>query len=122
MSSTLRELSQMQHAFDSCHGTANRLWSQPIDASSLCVLLELTVALAGEVGEFANVSKKIARGDYSLDGAKPKLESELADVFIYLLKLADQLGIDLEAAFLTKLAHNQDRFQSFLMPPRTSTT
>jgi NTP pyrophosphatase (non-canonical NTP hydrolase) len=122
MSSTLHELSQMQRAFDSCHGTGGRLWSEPIDASSLCVLLELTVALAGEVGEFANLTKKIVRGDYSLDSAKPELGSELADVFIYLLKLADQLGIDLEAAFRTKLAYNEERFKSFLILPRTAST
>ncbi|MNK70875.1 MazG nucleotide pyrophosphohydrolase domain protein [compost metagenome] len=37
------------------------------------------------------------------------LEGELADVFLYLLQLADVSGIDLEAATLRKLAVNQDR-------------
>jgi len=44
------------------------------------------------------------------DQADPKaLEGELADVFLYLMQLADVSGIDLEAATLRKLAVNQDR-------------
>lgn len=81
------------------------------------VLLELTVALAGEVGEFANVTKKIARGDFKLEEAKRELGDELADVFIYVIKLADQLGIDLEAAYRKKLAYNEERFDKFSIPP-----
>lgn len=37
------------------------------------------------------------------------LGGELADVFLYLLQLADVSGIDLEAATLRKLAVNQER-------------
>lgn len=38
-----------------------------------------------------------------------ELGSELADVFLYLLQLADVSGIDLEAATLRKLALNRKR-------------
>ena len=71
------------------------------------------------MGEFANVTKKIVRGDFSLDIARPDLASELADIFIYLLKLSDQLGIDLEEAFRTKLKYNEERFAAFSIPPGT---
>ncbi len=44
------------------------------------------------------------------DSADPEaLGSELADVFLYLIQLADVSGIDLEAATLRKLALNQQR-------------
>jgi NTP pyrophosphatase (non-canonical NTP hydrolase) len=117
MASTIQDLADIQRAFDLRHGREGRPWSQRIDASTLNVLLELTVALAGEVGEFANVTKKIVRGDFNLETAKPELSSELADIFIYLLKLADQLGIDLEAAFRSKLEYNEKRFEGFALPP-----
>jgi NTP pyrophosphatase (non-canonical NTP hydrolase) len=76
-------------------------------------LLELTVALSGELGEFANIVKSIARGDYGLEDAKGRLSNELADVFIYVVKLADQLGIDLERAFLEKVELNKERFRKY---------
>jgi len=113
MASTLRELAQMQHAFDQRHSSRGRLWSQEIDKENLPVLLELTVALAGEVGEFANLTKKLVRGDLELEAARPDLGAELADVFIYIVKLAEQLELDLEAEFRAKLAINENRFKRF---------
>ena len=115
MASTLRELTEMQHTFDSRHSSRGRLWSQGIDKDNLSVLLELTVALAGEVGEFANLAKKLVRGDLELDAARPDLGSELADVFIYLVKLGEQLGLDLEAEFRAKLVVNESRFKRFAL-------
>ncbi len=55
------------------------------------------LGLAGEAGEVANLIKKgLRRGlELSEDG----LADELADVFIYLLLLADEAGIDLLAAY-----------------------
>lgn len=119
MSSTLAQLTQIQHEFDSRHASQGRLWSQSIGQDDIPLLLELTVALAGEVGEFANVAKKLARGDLNFEAARPKFASELADIFIYLLKLGDQLGIDIEGAFRQKLRFNEQRFSEFsLQPPR----
>jgi len=40
---------------------------------------------------------------------KPAFESELADVFLYLLQLAHVTGIDLEQAVLDKLTINSGR-------------
>jgi len=45
----------------------------------------------------------------ALDKCRPGLESELADCMAYLLKLANYAGIDLEAAYLTKMSINQAR-------------
>ena len=114
MSRTLAELTRMQREFDSRHGSEGRSWAQQIDQQHISVLLELTVALTGEVGEFANLAKKVARGDFTLEAARPELASELADIFIYLLKLSGQLGIDLETEFQNKRHVNEERFKRFL--------
>lgn len=59
-------------------------------------------ALAGEMGEAANVLKKIRRGDFTYEQAKDDFSFELADVAIYLDLLAERCGIDLEAAIIAK--------------------
>jgi NTP pyrophosphatase (non-canonical NTP hydrolase) len=88
-------------------------WSKKIDNEHIDILQFLTVALAGETGEFANVVKKIIRGDRSLVDSKGQLSSEIADVFIYVLKLSYQLEIDLEQAFMDKLKENEVRFEKY---------
>jgi NTP pyrophosphatase (non-canonical NTP hydrolase) len=70
------------------------------------------LALAGEVGEFANIVKKIDRG--SLDSREPRvrhdLAMELTDVLIYVLNLGALLRIDLEESYKIKRAENEQRF------------
>lgn len=63
---------------------------------------EWICALTGEVGEAANIVKKIRRGDVTLDEVREDLASELADIQIYLDILAYQCNIDLGAATITK--------------------
>jgi NTP pyrophosphatase (non-canonical NTP hydrolase) len=59
-------------------------------------------AVVGELGEYANLRKKVERGDFTFEEAKPMLADELADVIIYLDILAEQLGIDLSMAVMHK--------------------
>ncbi len=59
-------------------------------------------AVCGELGEAANVLKKIRRGDHTLNAAKPELADEFADVVIYLDILAARCGIDLGNAIRSK--------------------
>jgi NTP pyrophosphatase (non-canonical NTP hydrolase) len=56
-------------------------------------------ALAGEVGEAANLIKKRRRGEYI---PTADIATELADVQAYLDLLADNLGIDLAEATRAK--------------------
>jgi NTP pyrophosphatase (non-canonical NTP hydrolase) len=58
-------------------------------------LMYLALGLAGEAGEVANHIKKVYRdGD---DAARrERLASELGDVFWYLVRLVDALGLDPE--------------------------
>ena len=66
-------------------------------------------AVVGELGEYANLRKKVERGDYTIDEAKPLLADELADVVIYLDILSAQLGIDLGAAVMDKWNRTSER-------------
>jgi NTP pyrophosphatase (non-canonical NTP hydrolase) len=59
-------------------------------------------AVVGELGEYANLHKKVERGDFTLAEAKQGLADELADVVIYLDILAAQLGVDLGEAVMSK--------------------
>lgn len=62
------------------------------------------MALIGEVGELANLLKKIERGDYvgSMDVAQVEVAKEIADAQIYLDILAFRLGVNLGEATLAK--------------------
>lgn len=70
------------------------------------------LALCGEVGELANIVKKVERGSLTIDSEIVMLdiESELADVFTYLLNIAALRNIDLFKAYLKKRDYNVKRF------------
>lgn len=59
-------------------------------------------ATLGELGELANLIKKIERGDVTLEAARSKVADELADVVTYLDLLAFRCGVDLGAATIEK--------------------
>lgn len=70
------------------------------------------LAMAGEVGEVANIVKKIERGSSNWRDAKVRrdLDMEVADVFTYLVLLAGQLNIDLIQLYNLKRMENERRF------------
>lgn len=59
-------------------------------------------AVTGELGEAANLIKKIKRGDMTLDEARSDLAKEFADIVTYLDILAMRAGIDLGKATMEK--------------------
>ncbi len=59
-------------------------------------------AVCGELGEAANLIKKIERGDYTLEEKREELGKELADVLTYLDILAFRAGVDLGRATIDK--------------------
>ena len=59
-------------------------------------------AVLGELGEAANLIKKIERGDLTLDEARPALAKEFADAATYLDLLAFRAGVDLGWAVYDK--------------------
>jgi NTP pyrophosphatase (non-canonical NTP hydrolase) len=79
------------------------------DNWSLC---DWSNAVTGELGEAANIIKKIRRGDMTLDEARHALAKELADVQTYLDLLAMAAGIDLGRATIEKFNEVSQRVDS----------
>jgi dCTP diphosphatase len=66
----------------------------------------LVLALVGEVGELAELYQ------WDPGDAIPhqRVAEEIADVAIYLLRLADVVGVDIEQAVTAKIRANADRY------------
>jgi NTP pyrophosphatase (non-canonical NTP hydrolase) len=74
----------------------------------------LAMALAGEVGELLAELQWLTPGEAARvmedPAAAARMRSELADVTIYLVRLADLLDVDLIEAARAKLADNEHRY------------
>lgn len=86
---TFSETNQRRNetSFEACHLT----WS----------VNDWMTAIAGEVGEAANIAKKMRRGDPPPD-AEAQLAKELADVVLYCDLLMTKLGRDLGTEVVAK--------------------
>lgn len=73
---------------------------------------EWVCAVTGELGELANMIKKVRRGDLTMDEARLAIADELADVVTYLDILAMQCGVDLGEAVVNKFNKTSDRVKS----------
>jgi NTP pyrophosphatase (non-canonical NTP hydrolase) len=74
----------------------------------------LSMALAGEAAELMEIFQWLSEAESkrvmkSPDKAKA-VSHELADVFYYLLRLADILDVNLEEAFWEKMRHNSAKY------------
>jgi dCTP diphosphatase len=74
----------------------------------------LSMALAGEAAELMEIFQWLTDRESKLvmkNHVKAKaVEQELADVWYYLLRLADVLDVDLEKAFWEKMRHNKSKY------------
>ena len=74
----------------------------------------LAMALAGEAGElvaeFQWLTSAESEKSALTDEQRLAIELEIADVQIYLIRLADVLGIDIPAAVRKKIQINETRF------------
>ena len=74
----------------------------------------LAMALAGEAGELLEIFQWLtAEESYDVPKDKKKLtalQHEIADIFYYLMRLADVLGVDMEKAFLDKMKENARKY------------
>ncbi|MFG1644335.1 nucleotide pyrophosphohydrolase [Amycolatopsis sp. NPDC049252] len=74
----------------------------------------LVMALSGEVGELTSLFQWLTPEESDAWRADPGLEAnvldEIADVTLYLLQLADRLGVDLAEAAHAKIDRNEKRF------------
>ena len=109
------ELKKMQVEMDEKHGFSVNYGN---DQQKYELITKELVGLFGEIGEFSNLVKKLNLklehgGEYELDveRAEFQLEEELADSFIYMLRLSHIIGIDLEETLLKKMENNRKRYE-----------
>lgn len=92
--------------------TEARDWAQFHDPKSL------VLALVGEVGELAELLQWVPHSEQAVavgtDPLHRRLAEEMSDVLLYLLRLANVVGVDLAQAAADKLTANEQRF-----PPET---
>ncbi len=72
----------------------------------------LSMALIAEAAELVEHFQWVEGEKSHLleDKVRPSVEEELADIFIYLVRIADKLGIDLYAAAERKIAINARKY------------
>ena len=74
----------------------------------------LSMAVAGEAGELVAEFQWLTSEESTLASLTPEqlqaIKLEIADVQIYLLRLADVLNLDIPAAVIEKMAINESRF------------
>lgn len=115
----LNELISIQNEFDKAHG-----WS--LDSDKLTELINLLhrdlVGLLGELGEFANILKKITLVDEKsnleesqklFEELKGNLSEELIDTLIYLIRIASHLRVDVEKEYLKKSNFNKAKYKNY---------
>ncbi|MFF7729105.1 nucleotide pyrophosphohydrolase [Streptomyces sp. NPDC008001] len=78
----------------------------------------LVMALAGEAGELLEVFQWLTPEESDDVMREPDraraVREEMADVFVYLLRLADVLGIDVAQALKDKIETNRHRYPAHL--------
>jgi len=115
----LKELIEKQKQFDEQHG-----WVLENDnvQGVLDAINKDLVGLFGEVGEFANLVKKVnlTAERQSADETvqtyyhfKDKLSEELIDSLIYLFRISTHLNIDITSMYLKKLNYNKNRYKKY---------
>lgn len=93
------------------------------DRERVTQLTKDLVGLFGEIGELANLVKKIDikldRPMYdgpSLAESRNHLREEVIDTFLYLMRIAAILETDLEAELLKKIHINEQRYKPLELP------
>jgi dCTP diphosphatase len=74
----------------------------------------LVMALTGEVGELVEIFQWMTEAESSLvmsnESVSGAVRDEIADVFIYLVRLASVLNLDIDEAVSTKLEKNAIKY------------
>jgi len=114
----LADIKRLQHAFDDEHG-----WNlKSNDEKELLDMIRKDlIGLFGEIGEFSNIVKKLTLAEptathpisMSYKDVSDQLAEELIDAFIYVMRLASHLNIDIEAEYLKKLTFNKHKYRSY---------
>ena len=74
----------------------------------------LAMAIAGEAGELVELFQWLTAEEAShiknQEDAKERVSHELADILLYVIRLADQLDINLNTALLNKININNEKY------------
>jgi NTP pyrophosphatase (non-canonical NTP hydrolase) len=95
---------------------AERDWEQFHSPKNLA--MALAVEAAELLEQFQWLTEKESHGP--ADDRRRRIEAELADVLIYLVRLADRLDVDLPAAVAAKLEENKRRYPAERVRGRAS--
>ena len=113
----LSEMIALQREFDARHGWKPEPNS---DEERITMMGRELIGLVGEVGEFANIVKKLQLLDRFPDEISkeladkcPELADELVDLLIYAVRLAALVGVDLDKAYRKKLLFNEKKYRHF---------
>ena len=103
---TDKPLSRTAELAKQCHEDS-QIWFPGSDN-----IVHHSLALAGEVGEFCNIVKKIDRGSLDINNPTVRFDlmMELTDVYVYTLNLAHLLHMDLEQTYMHVRSNNSKRF------------
>jgi NTP pyrophosphatase (non-canonical NTP hydrolase) len=72
----------------------------------------LAMAVASEAGELVDVFQWLSEEEsrHLLEEDRRRATEEIADVLIYLLRLGDKLGVDLQEAIVDKMKVNEQKY------------
>lgn len=90
---------------------AERNWDQFHTPKNLAVSLSVEAAELLESFQWLVTGDKQELGDRKLE----HVSHEVADVFVYLMRLADKLDIDLEQAVLVKMDINRKKYPAHVV-------
>ena len=98
---------------DTLQGLVNR-FAELRDWDQFHSVKNLLLALVGEIGEVAEIiqwrSDVELQSFLSTPAGHARISEEIADVFIYLMRLAEKAGVDLAASTFAKLLDNERKY------------
>lgn len=106
----------MEHPLVEVQGAAQALkeFAEARDWAQFHSPKNLVMALSGEVGELNEIFQWMTEADSfkaaSSEATANAVRDEIADVALYLIRLSDVLGIDLNEAVSRKLATNAAKY------------
>lgn len=87
---------------------AERDWDQFHSPKNLAMALVVECSELVEIFQWMSEEQSKLIGDD--DQVRSKLEDEIADIFVYLLRIATKAGIDIQTATLAKIAKNAAKY------------
>jgi NTP pyrophosphatase (non-canonical NTP hydrolase) len=88
--------------------SANRDWEKFHNPKNLAMALSVEAAELVEIFQWLTAQEASALSE---DAQKVQaVEDEMADVFLYLLRMADVMGVDLEDAAQRKMQKNAEKY------------